>query len=59
MGRRARERIDAWSPERFATGLSSAVETALGQTVPRRRLADRLLIRTLVAMQEAHLPNEV
>src|SRR5205807_667519 len=59
MGRRARERIAAWSPERFAAGLSSAVAAALNHPVPRRRVTHLLLIRALVAMQESHLPNEV
>jgi glycosyltransferase involved in cell wall biosynthesis len=47
MGARSRELIAQWGTERFASGLTQAVETALRVATPRATLLDRLLLRVL------------
>ncbi len=49
MARASFERIQAWGPERFATGLQQAVECACRIGPPRRRFGDGLLLRLLAA----------
>lgn len=47
MGRKSRERIDQWRPERFADGLQSAAQTALDKQGETASLLDRLIITAL------------
>jgi len=48
MGRRSREIIRHWGPERFAEGMRKAVETALSAPRPRARLLDKALLWALI-----------
>ena len=47
MGRKSREIISKWGPERFASGLSSAIEAALSAPKKRIALIDRLILRAI------------
>lgn len=48
MGLASREIISQWGPDRFASGLKTAVDIALSTPRPRATLADRLLLNLLV-----------
>jgi 1,2-diacylglycerol 3-alpha-glucosyltransferase len=48
MGVASRAIIADWGPERFATGLQQAVETALRVPQPKPTMLDRLLLRLLL-----------
>jgi len=49
MGKASREIISNWGPERFASGLKSAVKKALEVGPKRAGITDRLLLRVLLA----------
>ena len=55
MGRRGREIIRHWGPERFAEGMRKAVETALSAPRPRASLLDRALLWALIHRAGAFL----
>jgi glycosyltransferase involved in cell wall biosynthesis len=48
FGQASREIIAHWSPARFASGLSQAIEVALSNPLPRATWLDRLLIWSLL-----------
>jgi len=54
MGRRSREIIQHWGPERFAEGMRNAVEAALVAPRPRVGLLDKALLWALI-----HRPGAV
>ena len=47
MGRKSREIIENWGPARFASGLSSAIETALSTPKESAGWIDRLILRAM------------
>lgn len=47
MGRASRRIIDQWTPDRFASGLEQAVQTAIETPTPDASILDRMLIRSL------------
>jgi len=49
FGDASRELISQWGPERFASGLKSAVESAMGVGPKRAGIVDRFLLRALLA----------
>lgn len=49
LGSASRELISQWGPERFASGLKSAVESAMGVGPKRAGIVDRFLLRALLA----------
>jgi 1,2-diacylglycerol 3-alpha-glucosyltransferase len=49
LGSASRELISQWGPERFASGLKSAVESAMGVGPKRAGIVDRFLLQALLA----------
>jgi len=53
FGSASQEIISHWGPERFAAGLSRAIEIAVRRPFPRTSLLDRALIKLLLRRQAA------
>jgi glycosyltransferase involved in cell wall biosynthesis len=49
MGLRSREIIEEWGPDRFASGVKSAVESALAAPRKKAGLMDRLILNVLIS----------
>jgi hypothetical protein len=52
MGRKSREIIAEWSPARFASGISSAIDAALSAPRKKAGLLDQLILWVMARRKE-------